>query len=74
MQQALVILIVAACLAWLAVLAYRHFRPKPGSKACPGGCCVSHQKPATEDQPPQRPRTLMISSENLRARLKARHG
>jgi hypothetical protein len=74
MQQIIVILIVAACVAWLGVLAYRYFRPKPGGKACAGGCCDAGPKPANEEEAPARARTQMISSGDLRARLKARRG
>jgi len=73
MQSALVILIVAACAVWLGVLAYRYFRAKPGAQACAGGCCGGHQnKPAPPPGAAPAPRTLMISSDDLRARLKVR--
>ena len=72
MQTALVILIVAACIAWLAVMAYRYLRPKPGGKACAGGCCDGTEKSTLQSAAPAAPRTQMISSDDLRARLAAR--
>ena len=74
MQQTLVILIVAACVLWLGVLVFRYFRPQPGGKACAGGCCDGQEKLPAPDSPAPAARTQMVSSEDLRARLKARHG
>ncbi len=71
MQQAVVILIVAACGVWLGVMAYRYFRPTPGGGGCAGGCCDGREKPAQENAGT---RTMMVSSDDLRARLKARNG
>jgi hypothetical protein len=71
MQQIVAILIVAACGAWLSFQAYRFLRPKPGGKACAGGCCDGHEQkkaPATAAGPG----TMMISSDDLRSRLAAR--
>ena len=68
MQQAIVIVIVALCGAWLGLQAWRYLRPKTGGKACAGGCCDGEAaKPQATG-----PRTMMISSDDLRARLKAR--
>lgn len=72
MQTTLVILIVAACIAWLAVMAYRFLRLKPGSKACAGGCCDAAAKPATQSASTPTQKTQMISSDDLRTRLAAR--
>jgi hypothetical protein len=68
MQDAIVIILVAACFLWLAYLGYRYLRPKPNSSACPGGCCGTSPDP----QSPPPSRTQMVSSDDLRARLKAR--
>ena len=79
MQQVVVILIVSACMVWLAVQGYRFLRPKAGGKKCAGGCCdgdvmkTSVPLSAAKDSAPAAPRTVMISSDDLRARLKARH-
>jgi hypothetical protein len=74
MQQALVIAIVAACVVWLGVLGYRYFRPKPGATGCPGGCCGGEEKKPDPEQEAPAPRMQMISSDDMRARLKARQG
>ena len=71
MQELIVILIVAACALWLARQAYRYLYPRPGGKTCGGGCCDGNAKaPASSAQPGER--VMMISSDDLRARLKAR--
>jgi hypothetical protein len=68
-QQFIVIFMVLACVGWLGVLGYRFFKPKPGGKACGGGCCDGETpKQSTSTQG----RTMMISSDDLRTRLKAR--
>ena len=72
MQELIVILIVVASAGWLGWQVYRYLRPAPGGKGCAGGCCDGQEaKPA---QNPTAPRTMMISSDDLRARLKARDG
>jgi len=72
MQQAIVILIVSLCALWLGYQAWRYFRPKPNGKLCAGGCCDGEEKkPAAV---PPGPRTVMISSDDLRARIQARKG
>ena len=69
MQLAIVILLVVACAGFLSYQAYRYFKPKPGNKICAGGCCDGEApKPAAQTGP----RTVMISSDDLRNRLKAR--
>jgi hypothetical protein len=69
MQEAIVIVLVTACFLWLAYMGYRYLRPKPGSSACRGGCCDM----SSESPPPSSPgRTQMVSSDDLRTRLKAR--
>jgi hypothetical protein len=70
MQQAIVILIVGACMVWLGFFSYRYFRPKAG-KGCAGGCCGGSEEPAKDDTAAA-PRIQMISSDEMRARLKAR--
>jgi hypothetical protein len=69
MQQAIVIMVVGLCTLWLGLQMWRYVRPKPGGKACAGGCCDGEAK-----KPTPGPRTLMISSDDLRARLQARKG
>jgi len=75
MQQVIVILIVTACGLWLIVQGWRFLRPKPGGKACGGGCCDGEAKPplagAVSGAAPKE-RTVMILSDDLRARVKAR--
>jgi hypothetical protein len=73
MQHVLVIVIVGACVAWLGILGYRFFRPKAGGNACRGGCCAGADKPVKEDGATTA-RMQMISSQDMRARLKARRG
>jgi hypothetical protein len=72
-QQLIVLLIVLACAAWLGLQVYRFFRPKPGGKAC-GSCCDAgaQKKPAAAAT--GGPHVMMISSDDLRARVKARKG
>ncbi len=72
MQQAIVILTVGVCVVWLGVFSYRYFRPKAG-KGCAGGCCGGSEEPA-KGNAAQAPRVQMISSNDMRARLKARRG
>ena len=68
-QQIVVASLVLACAAWLGVQGYRFFRPKPGGKLCGGGCCDGEEKkPASTGGE----RVMMISSDDLRARIKAR--
>jgi hypothetical protein len=73
MQQLIVILIVAGSAAWLGWQAFRYFRPKAGGRACAGGCCDGEEKPAvrTASAAPGT-RTMMITSDDLRARIAAR--
>ena len=71
MQLALVILIVGACVVWLGFYCYRYFRPKAGG-GCAGGCCGGQDEPVKEDA--GAPPVQMISSDDMRARLKARRG
>jgi len=70
-QQILVVLIVLACAAWLGVQAYRFFSPKAGGKLCGGNCCDGEEKPVATAG---REQMTMISSDDLRARIKARQG
>ncbi len=71
LQQAITILLVAACLIWLGLYVYRFFSPKKGA-GCAGGCGCGHE---TEPQPTApEPRITMVSSDDLRNRLKARRG
>jgi hypothetical protein len=70
-QQILVVLIVLACAGWLGVQAYRFFRPRPGGKLCGGNCCDGEEKPLAAAG---REQVTMISSDDLRARIKARQG
>ena len=75
MQTAIVILLVAGCAGWLGVMGYRYLRPKPGGKACAGGCgCENQEKSASASTAAGAGtgRTLMISSDDLRARVAAR--
>jgi hypothetical protein len=67
MQSMVVIAVVAACVLWLGYQGYCYFKPKAG-KICGGGCCDG------EARPPETPgqRTMMISSDDLRHRLRAR--
>ncbi len=71
MQLALVILIVGACVVWLGFFSYRYFRPKAGG-GCAGGCCGGSEERAKDDA--AAPPVQMISSDDMRARLKARRG
>ena len=71
MQPAMVIVIVGACAVWLGVLAWRFVRPKAGGKGCAGGCCDGPEKPAV-GKGAGGTRTMMVMSDDLRARLKAR--
>jgi hypothetical protein len=71
MQEALAIILVAACAVWLSYFSYRYFCPKPGAKACPGGCCDGPAK-ATPEDAAGATRTQMISSEDLRRRFEGR--
>jgi hypothetical protein len=68
-QQIIVILILLACGTYLAFQAYRYLRPKPGGKACGGGCCDGEEAKTPQSTTAK---TIMISSDDLRARLKAR--
>jgi hypothetical protein len=72
MQLAIVILVVVACAMFLAYQAFRYFKPKAGSnKLCAGGCCDgAAAQPAASS--PGASRTIMISSDDLRNRIKAR--
>jgi hypothetical protein len=72
MQTIVVILIVAACATWLGWQGVRYFRPKPGGKLCGGNCCDGEAKPAKTE--PRGERVMMISSDDLRARVAARKG
>jgi hypothetical protein len=72
LQTIIVILIVAACVAWLAVMAWRYLRPKPDGKACAGGCCDAADKRPASESTSSAPRIQMISSDDLRNRLAAR--
>ena len=76
LQQAITILLVAACLIWLGLYVYRFFSPKKGA-GCAGGCGCGHENPSTNAEPrptAHEPRTTMVSSDDLRNRLKARRG
>jgi hypothetical protein len=69
MQTIFVILLVTACALWLAYMAYRYLKPKPGGKLCAGGCCEGEsKKPATDAAH----RTIMVSADDLRNRLQSR--
>jgi len=69
LQNIIVILLIAGCCLWLGLQAFRFLRPRPGQKACAGGCCDGQEpKPAAATGP----RTMMISSDDLRTRLAAR--
>jgi len=71
LQGILVIVIVLVCAAWLGLQAFRFFRPKPNGKLCGGNCCdTGEQKPASGGGE----HVVMISSDDLRARVKARQG
>jgi hypothetical protein len=70
MQQVIVILVVMASGAWLSLQAYRFVRPRPGGKACAGGCCDGQDQPKVARDDSRR--TMMISSDDLRSRLAAR--
>ena len=70
MQQIIVILVVAACGLWLGWQGYRYFKPKPGGKLCGGNCCDGDATPAKTE--PRGERVMMISSDDLRARVAAR--
>ncbi|HVT79273.1 MAG TPA: hypothetical protein VHM90_01340 [Phycisphaerae bacterium] len=68
MQLAIVIVIVSLCGAWLLYQGWRYFRPRANGKLCAGGCCDGGvKKPATVT-----PHVMMISSDDLRARIRAR--
>jgi hypothetical protein len=71
-QTLIVILAVTAAAAYLGWQVYRFFAPRliPG-KACGGSCC-SHREPEPAAATPPAPRTQMITSDSLRARIKAR--
>ena len=69
-QQTIVILIVAACGVWLGWQAFRYLRPKAGGKMCAGGCCDGEEKKSAVAGASRG--TMMISSDDIRARLKAR--
>jgi hypothetical protein len=75
-QEALVIVIVTACAGWLGWQGFRYLKPKPGGKACAGGCCDGEEKPVASARPATASGapTLMISSDDLRARIAARKG
>lgn len=67
--------IVVACLAWVSVQVYRYFRPRAGGKACGGSCCDSAAKqPEMGNGGRSAGQVMMISSDDLRARVKARKG
>ena len=67
-QQAIVILLVAACGVWLGWQAYRYMRPKAGGKMCAGGCCDGgEKKPAVAGNAGASRGTMMISSDDIRA-------
>jgi hypothetical protein len=70
MQSILVILLVAACGLWLGYQGYRHFKPKASGGFCAGGCCAGEAKRSTDGAAGQR--TMMVSAEDLRNRVKAR--
>ena len=80
MQQVVVLLIILACVGYVGLQVYRFFRPKPG-KAC-GSCCDAGKKPVAAGAgnvgaaagAPRGERVMMISSDDLRARVKARKG
>ncbi|HUO08708.1 MAG TPA: hypothetical protein VM008_10440 [Phycisphaerae bacterium] len=75
MQELIVILVVAACGLWMAWQGYRCFRPRPGAKLCGGNCCDGEAK-GVESKPggAKGERVMMISSDDLRARVAARKG
>ena len=70
MQMVIVILVVAASAMWLGLQGYRYLRPKPGGKLCGGNCCDGDAPPAKTE--PRGERVMMISSDDLRARVAAR--
>jgi hypothetical protein len=71
MQTLIVILAVAAAVAYLGWQVYRFFAPRIiAGRACGGSCC-SHREPEPAQAAPA-PRTQMITSDSLRARIKAR--
>ena len=47
-------------------------KPKAGGKGCAGGCCDGQEKPAVAPTSSGNIRTMMISSDDLRARVAAR--
>jgi len=71
LQEIVVVILVLACAAWLGILAFRFFRPRPNGKLCGGGCCDAQ---APTPAPTSGERVIMISSDDLRARVKARQG
>ena len=66
-QQAIVILAVAFAGLWLAWTAYRYLRPR-NAGMCAGGCCDGLEKKQTRNSGGG---VIMISSDDLRARLKS---
>lgn len=74
-QQIVVILVVAACLAWAGWQLWRFVSPRKGG-GCAGGCgCgAENMKHKTENikQEGTGERVMMVRSDDLRARLKAR--
>jgi hypothetical protein len=72
LQNVLVILIVAAAVLYAVRQLVRFFAPKltPG-KPCGGSCCSGSQ-PDARPASATGPRTQMISSDALRARIAAR--
>lgn len=77
-QELVVIAILGGCAAWLGRQVYRFFVPRAGGKVCGGNCCSGGDAPAPRSSgagsaAAEKP-LVMISSDDLRARLKARRG
>ncbi len=69
-QQIIAIGLVGGCGAWLGLQAFRYLRPKAGAGKCAGGCCEG--EPEKTQAGATGGRLIMISSDDMRARLAAR--
>ncbi len=73
MQTVIVILLVVGAAAYVALRGYRVFFPRfKAGKICGGSCCSHGDGTAPPPTAPAGPRTQMITSDSLRARIKVR--
>jgi hypothetical protein len=71
-QQVVVILVVGACLAWAGWQLWRFVSPRKGG-GCAGGCGCGKENAKDETRnAKQGERVMMVRSDDLRARVKAR--